>query len=127
MKPIPDDACVERVTRKAQRWNAKPCRACGRPASVLAEVVRLGAAPWLAAREVETSRLLTYDNGTVLARCSGCARVRVLHPVRGTMRDDIPCNAKCVGAFGPSCDCSCGGRNHGGAHSIGCDAQGASA
>lgn len=27
-----------------------------------------------------------------------------------------PCGARCMGAVGPSCDCSCGGRNHGGRH-----------
>jgi len=24
------------------------------------------------------------------------------------------CNARCMGAYGPSCECSCAGRNHGG-------------
>lgn len=37
-------------------------------------------------------------------------------PIRGRLVEDAPCNAKCTGAFGPSCDCSCGGANHGAAH-----------
>lgn len=28
------------------------------------------------------------------------------------------CNAKCMNAMRPSCDCSCGGDNHGGGHVI---------
>jgi hypothetical protein len=31
---------------------------------------------------------------------------------------DHPCNAKCMGAVGPSCDCSCGGANHGRNHAF---------
>lgn len=26
---------------------------------------------------------------------------------------EVPCDARCTNARGPSCDCSCGGRNHG--------------
>ena len=26
---------------------------------------------------------------------------------------DVPCNAKCLNATGPHCECSCGGANHG--------------
>lgn len=29
------------------------------------------------------------------------------------------CNQTCMGATGPSCSCSCGGENHGNAHSFG--------
>lgn len=27
--------------------------------------------------------------------------------------DDVPCDARCTGARGHSCECSCGGENHG--------------
>lgn len=29
-----------------------------------------------------------------------------------------PCDARCTGAIGPDCECSCGGRNHGIDHAI---------
>ncbi len=45
-----------------------------------------------------------------------CGRQMKQTPVRGRYVADIPCTAKCVAAVGPSCDCSCGGKNHGGAH-----------
>lgn len=28
-------------------------------------------------------------------------------------KNDQPCDARCMGAKGPSCECSCGGHNHG--------------
>lgn len=31
----------------------------------------------------------------------------------GRHSPDVPCTEKCVNATGPSCDCSCGGHNHG--------------
>jgi hypothetical protein len=36
--------------------------------------------------------------------------------VIGRHRPDVPCTAKCTAATGPNCDCSCRGKNHGGAH-----------
>lgn len=30
--------------------------------------------------------------------------------------NDTPCDARCTNAIGPSCDCSCGGKNHGGGY-----------
>jgi hypothetical protein len=37
-------------------------------------------------------------------------------PVYGRYVEEVICNDKCMGASGPSCDCSCGGMNHGGGH-----------
>lgn len=31
----------------------------------------------------------------------------------GRTRPDKECNGVCMGAVGPSCDCACGGENHG--------------
>jgi len=36
-----------------------------------------------------------------------------LSRIAGTHNPEVACNARCMGATGPSCDCSCGGRNHG--------------
>ncbi len=35
---------------------------------------------------------------------------------RFTYNPDKACNARCMGATGPACDCSCRGSNHGGKH-----------
>jgi len=36
--------------------------------------------------------------------------------IEGVYNDGIKCNAKCMNATGPNCECSCAGENHGGAH-----------
>ena len=45
-------------------------------------------------------------------RCECGATVK-LELVRGWYAPDVKCGAKCRNAVGPSCDCSCGGANHG--------------
>jgi hypothetical protein len=47
--------------------------------------------------------------------CPNCARI---HPSsRRISYSKTPsrhiCNSKCMGAVGPNCECSCGGKNHG--------------
>jgi hypothetical protein len=37
-------------------------------------------------------------------------------PGRFTYNPEKVCNAACMGAVGPACDCSCSGSNHGGNH-----------
>mgnify|MGYP001616854185 CR=1 FL=1 len=46
------------------------------------------------------------EHGTVVDFRSG----------RFTYSPEKVCNAKCMGATGPACDCSCSGANHGGQH-----------
>lgn len=53
-------------------------------------------------------------NGTLQGRCE-CGGTLIGKRVRGTHTEKV-CGAKCLGATGPNCDCSCGGLNHGGAH-----------
>lgn len=43
----------------------------------------------------------------------GSDRGREIKPVQGRRKESVKCGAKCLGAIGPSCDCSCGGENHG--------------
>lgn len=33
--------------------------------------------------------------------------------LQGRVNDEKVCDARCMGAVGPSCDCACGGENHG--------------
>lgn len=48
------------------------------------------------------------------AVCWRCERLVPARFIRGVYRRDIPCSAKCSAATGFDCECSCGGRNHGG-------------
>ena len=34
--------------------------------------------------------------------------------IKGRVVENTPCADKCISATGPSCDCACGGENHGG-------------
>jgi len=47
--------------------------------------------------------------------CATCARIlpssRRIHYSKNPSRH--VCNSKCMGAVGPNCECSCGGKNHG--------------
>lgn len=36
-----------------------------------------------------------------------------VNTVRGIYVADKPCDGRCMGAVGPMCSCSCGGKNHG--------------
>jgi hypothetical protein len=46
-----------------------------------------------------------------------CGRSWDFKPVRGTRNDDVKCDSRCTGAVGHVCECACGGKNHGAAHS----------
>lgn len=41
----------------------------------------------------------------------------IVKPVEGRYNPERKCDARCMGAVGPSCECSCGGKNHGMYHS----------
>jgi hypothetical protein len=38
--------------------------------------------------------------------------------IDGFKVDECPCDARCTNAKGPSCNCSCGGANHGAGHAV---------
>lgn len=39
-------------------------------------------------------------------------RLKPIH-IKATVNEKRPCDARCIGAVGPVCSCSCGGENHG--------------
>ena len=45
-------------------------------------------------------------------RCA-CGKWNAAKPVRGIVRPEKKCNALCLASSGHSCECSCGGKNHG--------------
>ena len=45
--------------------------------------------------------------------CRTCGKECAARAVRGTYNPEHKCNAKCLASHGPTCDCSCGGKNHG--------------
>jgi hypothetical protein len=54
-----------------------------------------------------------FPGGDPLGMCPSCARPMQYGMLTATVREEVKCDARCTGARGHSCDCSCGGRNHG--------------
>lgn len=63
-----------------------------------------------------TKRYLVEDHMNEL-RCPKCnCTLPNGNRVQGHYSEKHKCGAKCLGAVGPSCDCQCGGANHGANH-----------
>lgn len=67
------------------------------------------------AGDFDPARAFSVHGVNVLARCAEHGNY-LLRYLRGRLRDDVTCDARCTGATGPNCDCSCGGANHGANH-----------
>lgn len=52
--------------------------------------------------------------------CPDCGQRKMIRgqAVRGTIAPSVRCDARCEGARGPNCECSCGGANHGAGHAM---------
>lgn len=102
--------------RRTRFLSMGPCRTCGR--------VRTSG---LYVRQ-HTGGILTKDSrwhmpesavyassttGSAMIDCAGCGNPQLAKEVRGTFKASVPCNAKCTTAKGFTCECSCGGKNHG--------------
>lgn len=104
-----------------QRWNAPGvCRKCGQKTSACGWRASVRTARgWTEALVLSDGRLFAVENGLAYFPCrSGCGRVRVATQLQGKVNPRKACNAKCMGACGPACECSCGGKNHGAAFSL---------
>ncbi|WAB09775.1 hypothetical protein SEA_DADOSKY_94 [Mycobacterium phage Dadosky] len=59
-------------------------------------------------------------NGSQLAAAGLCCEEHRKHlqwnQLKGRVNPDKVCNGVCMGAVGSSCDCACGGENHGRSH-----------
>lgn len=110
---------------KPQRFNTKPCR-CGAVTSVLATDTHRGVkvdslrtvgneyvGPWFQAFTADSGATLYNANGRLIVPCRGCGVLRFAMSVRGVYSAKIKCDARCTHAKGHSCECACGGKNHG--------------
>jgi hypothetical protein len=50
---------------------------------------------------------------TPLVTCSACGRALIAQRLQARTVESVRCDARCTSAKGHSCDCSCGGANHG--------------
>lgn len=58
---------------------------------------------------------IARQNGRTVVPCV-CGHRIVVKRVLGKFRADKKCDARCEGATGQQCECSCGGKNHGKTH-----------
>lgn len=98
---------------KGQRYIAR-CNACDVSTSALAnvfdrqEIQRNRPAPGVVYMHPRT--------GDFVLNCRSCGEARIARLVRGKYSKKIACTAKCMESTGFVCECSCAGRNHGGAY-----------
>lgn len=59
---------------------------------------------------------LRWWHGKVIVPCPACGQTIQLTKIDGAVNPSIRCNARCLSATGPHCECACGGENHGGQH-----------
>lgn len=45
--------------------------------------------------------------------CTTCSRMKTFGVLKAYLRPEHKCDARCTGARGHNCECSCGGANHG--------------
>ena len=51
----------------------------------------------------------------ISAPCHKCSAEMSFSAVSGEVTEK-PCGARCLASKGPTCECACGGKNHGGSH-----------
>lgn len=93
----------------ADRYIAK-CKGCGCYTSAISEGYN--------ARKTVAAPAIVYTNkmGFMVIQCRACGAERSAKLVLGTVNKAVVCNDKCMASHGTVCECSCGGKNHGGAH-----------
>lgn len=103
-----------------RRYNGK-CKRCKRRASVLAHDMRqLFRGPdgdWWNLYVDEAGCPLKFNNGRIVVWCA-CGHFVKCEPVRGRFKADHKCDARCLNAKGHSCECACGGKNHGAGYEL---------
>lgn len=102
----------------ARRWSS------ARSAPVMARCTKCKAARRVELWAVTTTgdwgrrvRLVMDDNGSryFVIRCV-CGAEMNWKELKASTNEAHQCDQRCTSAVGPSCDCSCGGRNHGRDH-----------
>lgn len=96
------------------------CRACksavvveSTPRVLISQAVVLGGGPQQSFM-IQPFELVAQLPGYFACRCGGS--VKNWQRLQARISDKHVCGAKCLNSKGPSCECSCGGANHGSGH-----------
>ena len=54
-----------------------------------------------------------YGGDIEMGICPDCHRMMEANYLKATLRPEVKCSGICIHARGGTCDCSCGGANHG--------------
>jgi len=95
------------------RYIAK-CRACGSHTSGLTHGQHARRNQDDTAREGD---VFTGRMGDLSLACRTCGKAVPAKMVAGRHSERHICGTKCLASTGPSCTCSCGGKNHGASYS----------
>ncbi len=103
------------------RYTTRKCATCGIFTSQLVTPEHFEAAQfhagYPATRPKPAGFFISPTTGSNLLPCrGGCGRDLYAQPVRGKFSAKRECSAKCMSSHGFTCECSCGGKNHGAAH-----------
>ncbi len=130
------DECASAATVEYPRVSfIGKCRACKKHSQFTAEIADKTAARYhevtgrmfvgpkrswrvLTGRNADTvTRLEGPWNGkwTIGLPCHKCGKTMTFTAVAGEVTEK-PCGARCMASTGPSCECACGGKNHGASH-----------
>lgn len=99
---------------REHRYTSRKCR-CGATSSGVLRATGPGSPPARGSRWfVPGSEVWTSDQtGAAVMACRACGAPVVAHRIRGVRNPAVRCDARCTSAKGFSCECSCGGKNHG--------------
>ncbi len=118
------DRDIRTTTKTGIRATGK-CHGCKSPLSALFTRTSTTLTTWgLTGMKSRTrrsyiceSRLAAGSTSQTVTKCGHCGILAHLTPIDGT-RTETPCDHRCTDATGHKCECSCGGANHGAAHTV---------
>lgn len=73
---------------------------------------------WPATQPAPGAGKIRASNGGHALACRWCGDMRRATPVKGKVSPAHVCNAKCLASHGFTCECSCGGKNHGASYAV---------
>ena len=125
MRPVSNSEQDVSVTDGAVNLKCNACKSKGRRTFAMVHTRRAFNGRPVTSQYVELDdKLYSVMDQYALARilhmpCPQCGSSNVqVNVVKGTYVADKSCGARCMGATGPTCECTCAGRNHGGNNAI---------